>query len=134
MSKILPTYNFEVGNGVVMPKLDSFRHTLKNLAPGKYALIVKPVKPSRSLNQNRLFWMWCTVIGDEIGYEPDEVKLLLQEKFLREPLQDGTMVTKGTSSLNTKEFTEFLDKVDRWSLEFHNITLPTPEFLGLLDE
>lgn len=79
--------------------------------------------------------MWCTVIADELGYDkPEYVKLELQEMFLRDALPNGKMVTRGTSDLNKKEFKEFLDKVNRWALEFGNITLPTPEFLGLLEE
>lgn len=134
--KIESVYQFTVGDGkAYLPKLDAFRHTLKNLKPGKYALIVKKIEKKRTVPSNRLLWMWLTVIANEIGYDdPDDIKLELQEMFLREPNKKGVMVTKGTSSLNTKDFTVFLEKVERWAQEFHNITLPSPAMLGLIEE
>jgi len=100
-----------------------------------WSVDIKPYKKNRSLAQNSLLWLWMGFIAKELGYdEPDDIYEEMVAKFL--PLieyrgLDGEMKQKrrGTSKLKTKEFTEFLEKVDRFSVSFLGIILPSPSDL-----
>lgn len=95
----------------------------------------KPYKKNRSIAQNKLMWKWFKEIGDELGHDnTDVVYADMVEMFLL--LIDYTGLDgkpkqrrQGTSKLTTKEFTEFLEKVDRFSVSFLGIILTSPEDL-----
>jgi hypothetical protein len=93
---------------------------------------IKPYKKNRSLAQNKLMWEWFTVIGNDIGYTEKEMYYLMTDKFLPEIEYtglDGEIKKRrqGTSSLKVKEFTVFLEHVDRWAVSEMGIILPCPE-------
>lgn len=46
---------------------------------------IKEIKPKRSLDQNSLFWLWCTCIQEETGIDKTEVYLLYRAIFLTKP-------------------------------------------------
>jgi len=39
------------------------------------------IKTNRSQQQNKYWWVCMTVIGDELGYLPEEVSILIKDKF-----------------------------------------------------
>ena len=90
---------------------------------------------TRSQQQNRLYWSWCSLLGDFLGYSKDDTALLLQEKFLgRHEFTNkaGTVDISqvlGTSKLKTKEFAEYLEKVEIFSANECNFVMPRPEDL-----
>ena len=93
----------------------------------------KPYKKNRSLSQNKLYFMWMKVIGDSIGYTSEEMHAIMADKFLTTEFVEygGNKIKrdKSTSRLNTKEFTEYLEKIDRWAAGEMGIVLPSPEDL-----
>ena len=90
----------------------------------------KPYKKNRSLSQNKLYFMWMKVIGDSIGYTSEEMHAIMADKFLTTEFVeyggDKIKRDKSTSKLNTKEFTEYLEKIDRWAASEMGIVLPSP--------
>lgn len=98
-----------------------------------WTMEIRPYKKNRTLAQNSLLWLWMEFIAKELGYDnPEDVYEELGDKFL--PVVeyrgfDGTMKQKriGSSKLKTKEFTEFLEKIDRFCVNFFGIILPVPE-------
>lgn len=118
-------------------KIDST--TTKEMAINKIKLLniekpwimeLKLYKKNRSLAANRLYWLWIKAIGDEIGYESDELHAIMADKFLPDEVVEygGKQIKKdkSTSRLNTKEFTEYLEKVDRFAASELGIVLPSP--------
>jgi len=92
---------------------------------------VKEWKNSRSLQQNRLYWEWLTIIGNEIGYTKEELHEVLLHEFAPvvtytglngKPIQKRVR----TSAMNTKQMAEYLDAIDRFAAE-QSISLPQPE-------
>jgi hypothetical protein len=86
----------------------------------------------RSNQQNRWFWAWANLTAEHTGMTPMEV----HDEWLREcgeyvevkTLRGGViMAPKGTSQMNTVEFTEFLDKVHAYTLDGCDLDLPFPE-------
>lgn len=92
---------------------------------------IKPYKKNRSLAQNKLYWKWITCIGDEIGYTSDELHAIMADKFLLDEIIEygGKEIRKdkSTSRLTTKQFTEYLEKIDRFASAELGIVLPSPE-------
>lgn len=86
------------------------------LEPGHIEEItIRPYEKLRSLRQNNLYHGWATDIGRQLGNPPKAQKLALQAHILGyESIQgfSGPVTNiRGTSDLNTKEFSEFLDGV-----------------------
>ena len=94
-------------------------------------MILELRKPKRSLEQNRYYWAVLTDISEQVvpgrAYEPSVWHEYLRALFLPErmvELPDGSvkMVEASTSELRVNEFTEYLEKVIKWSAE-HEVKL-----------
>lgn len=126
---------------IIFNSVKAFNSDLKDFKDGqKIWIIVEKYHAQRSLSQNSLLHVWLGIIAEEMGVDDiEEPKYYLKEKFLKVPLTDKNgneiadengevmMVVKDTSALNKLEFGEFMDKVNRWALEFLNCSLPQPE-------
>jgi len=97
---------------------------------------VTKYKQRRSLNQNALFHKWMEVVsiryGESTGnyYSPEMWKIFFKELFLgyETCVINGTEVRrlKSTADCDTKQKSEFMEKIDHYcGSEFH-IFLPTP--------
>lgn len=96
----------------------------------------KPSGNLRSDPQNKYYW-GCVVqiLSDELGYTLDEIHEMLKRKFLKviftvKNKRTGDIEfienTKSTSSLDTKEWEEFMTKVREWSSINLDIFIPEP--------
>lgn len=96
-----------------------------------WSIDIKLYKKNRTAAQNRLMWKWLTCIGDDIGYTENEMYDIMVDKFLPDEFIEyaGKQVkkNKSTSRLNTKEFTVYLEKIDRFAAAELGIVLPSPE-------
>ena len=94
---------------------------------------IKLHKKKRSLPQNRLMWMWLHCIKDETGNSVDSLYQYFCSQYLpwNGELVFGTEVHTigGSSQLNTKEFTDFLDNI-KVEMAEQGIYLPQPNDLG----
>ena len=91
------------------------------------AITLKPYKNPRTLSQNAMFHAWCRelsawVIKRDPSYTPDNVKLLLKQKFLgTESIKVGKTVIENqlrhTSKLDTGEMHNFMNEVYYWAFE-----------------
>jgi len=82
---------------------------------------IKPFKHTRSLDQNERYWKMITEIGNHIGYEKDEMHELMAYKFLSEEKKignDDIVKIKSTSSLTTKEMSEYQDRIESWAIDY----------------
>ncbi len=90
-------------------------------------------KEKRSLDQNALMWMLLQVLSDYTGDTTDDLHERLKVSFLgverRTVKGIDLVVPKSTASLNTKEFTEYIDKIYLLG-ETLNIKLPLPSHYG----
>lgn len=86
----------------------------------------------RSNQQNRLLWLWCTIIAEHTGTSPDVVKGIAQKMFLTveetiEATGEVFQRVKGTSELDTFEMKKFLDELHLWATEYFGCDLPLPD-------
>lgn len=125
------SYQFSVGDGkFYMPYVDAFRMSLKKLPKGEYVLLVKLIEENRTKNQNATYWLWLTVIADETGHNPEEIHEYLKHKFLLCHDKKYPYV-RSTTKLTTKEFSEYMQRIETWATEELNVSLPDPNLHGL---
>jgi hypothetical protein len=95
---------------------------------------IKEHKKQRSNNQNALYWSWLTIIGKDLGYTSEELHEALKAKILgviERKTVFGNIVNepRSTTSLTTKEFTEYLNSVETFAMGL-GIRLPQPAHYG----
>lgn len=88
-------------------------------------VIIREHRSSRSLAQNRLMWAWnkqiATYIEETSGeiHSDEAIHAYLKQTFL--PMQVATVrgevvrERKSTAKLNTKEMSEYMEKIDMWA-------------------
>ena len=94
---------------------DKFKNLPKELRQRRHVMEIKEYKKNRSKMQNAYMWaVVYDIISKETGYEPDEVHQLFGEKFLSYENKGKTFV-RSTTTLNTKEMEQYLEKVRRFA-------------------
>jgi hypothetical protein len=97
----------------------------------KYVLTFKRYRKMRSVKQNKLYWSWMNLLEKETGTEKEDIHNYFSGLFLRyrevKVMGETKLRKVSTTELDTKEFTEYLDKV--WLLvnDKLEIQLPLPE-------
>lgn len=90
------------------------------------------VKPTRSNQQNRYYWLFLGIIERETGQNADDIHEWAKRKFLPPRFAtingDEIKIPASTTDLNKNDFTEYLDKI---AAEV-GIALPDPEAAGYL--
>jgi hypothetical protein len=105
----------------------------------KAVIEIKEDKDSRSVKQNRLYWMWLKVIEDETGQpkvdflEGGKWSKGLHTRFKcdyldKEFYADGSMKIPSTKKLKVKDFAAYLERIDMEIAQL-GIMLPRPDDL-----
>lgn len=85
------------------------------LEDGEYYFEIKPTGV-RSSTQNNYYWRIIDILSEELGYTKDEMHLTIKNHFHIESTKD----------LTTKEFSDFVERLVRWSAIELNIVIPDP--------
>ena len=114
---------------LILNNKQQFKDQLVELEGKEVVIKITERNNNRTKDQNSLFWKWVEIISNETGYTKEETKELISYKFLKRERVDEEGYTetylRGTSTLNKKEFNEFMNEVSFWSNSTLNITLPT---------
>lgn len=122
-------------------EIEKVRSYLMSLSLDKPVIItIDEYVKNRTNAQNRLMHQWFNKISEHYfltageAYAPLAWKEMLKEKFLgfdMIEMPDGSVkaITKHTSDCNTKELTEFLEKVDYYAVTELGLMLPKPDDL-----
>jgi hypothetical protein len=105
------------------------------LPDGKqYTVEIKRKREKRTIDQNRLYWLWLSCIMDETGEHKDALHeffksyfLGVTENFVFDKYQ--VVIPNSTTKLNTKEMTDYLERVQQFANVELGIVLPNPEDL-----
>lgn len=112
---------------------DRFKKHLARLK-GIISLTIKERKKIRTIPQNSLYWLWITIIGDELGYDKEEMHATFKAMYNSEikyitNKQTGevieTHIVRSTTVMNVVEFVEYMEKIERFAAEM-GIILPQP--------
>jgi hypothetical protein len=124
-----------VRDGEIRPEdSGALRYRLKWLNGKRVYVTVSESRPKRSDRQNRYLWACYKLVSDWSGYESEEIHELFKAMFL--PTTEITLagesrfITGSTASLNSKEFSEYVEKMRRWCAE-QRLNIPSPEEWGV---
>lgn len=130
-----PIFYGDVVNGKLkLHKQNLFTEYLKGLN-GLVSLKLEKKRSIRSLPQNNLYWVWLTILGDEIGYTKDELHDIFGVKYRSEKRYIANKETgeaievtyiRSTTTFNKMEMSEYMMKIEKNASEL-GIILPTPE-------
>lgn len=113
---------------LIWKNLEDVKKFMKSLPTGKYMIKISEYVDTRSIDQNRYYWKLLEIIGNEIGYEPEEMHEVYKFKFLRKTFEDknGNLVkgVMSTTKLNIEEFKEYIEKIKRHVRLSLQITIP----------
>ena len=129
------TIRFIKKDGEVQHKqniLNNLESALNLIANGAYILTIKKEVKKRTLDQNKLFWLWATCISHETGTEINDIHDYYCALYLRRTATingNDRVVISGTSKLNTAQFTDFLNKIQADAAIEFGIRLPSPDDL-----
>ncbi len=110
--------------------LDMWLDTISN---GNYVMTVERVQKPRSNQQNKLMWVWFSIIAQAWSeatgrtFTPQIVHDAYCQLFLPITLPNGNTLPGETKKLTSEQFTEFLEKVRADAAAEYGITLPDPD-------
>ncbi|MFA5403294.1 MAG: hypothetical protein WC318_07370 [Candidatus Omnitrophota bacterium] len=116
---------------VVFKDTNSIASYLSSLEGKSVQVVIKTWRKSRTNQQNR--WYWRCVVGipaEYYGYLPEEMHDAFKLIFLRCHDEGKPEMLKSTTSLTTKEFSDYCEKCRQWCAE-HDIVIPDPETVDL---
>ena len=87
----------------------------------------------RSNPQNSYLWaVPYRMIADETGNDVDSIHHYMAGMFLSKKTSCPIDKVRSTTKLTTVEFSEYIEKIIRWSAEFLSMYIPLPEEEDLL--
>lgn len=97
----------------------------------QWSVSILLLKSKRSIDQNKLYWVWLGIIESETGTFKDELHEYFKERFLgftiRKVFESEVKIINSTTKLNTKEFTTYLESIRVFVSQELGITLLTPD-------
>lgn len=95
---------------------------------------IKTRKKNRSVQQNSYYWgVVLKTISDYTGYETEDLHNHFKYHFLKKKV--GNLDTfKSTTMLDSREFSDYIDKIIRFSSQVLGLAIPSPEDYGFYEE
>lgn len=124
---------------IVLIDREQFVTDIKKHIKTNIVLICKVYKSDRrSIQQNRYYWGIVIPFFQSqlknLGYklEPDEMHDYLKIKFNGREIYDvesneAIKVPQSTAQLSKQEFNEFIERIDKFSIEYFNSPLPSKD-------
>lgn len=124
--------NGRIGN------IDEFRSIMNSLKDGHYKVEIRDAR-KRSIPQNSYYWgVVIPYVKEglrEAGYEevqtPMDAHEVLKHIHLRRRIVshstgDVIDIADSTAALKIPEFNDYIEKICRWSVEYLNVVIPSP--------
>lgn len=107
------------------------KNDVKHFIGKRIHITIEKLKSTRSIQQNRLWWLYVGIISKELGYDKDEMHEILKFKFLKkekvDPVSGEVFEYIGsTAKLGKMEFSDMVSDLIRWAAQTFDITLPLP--------
>ena len=116
---------------------DRWKALLEHMEGKPIEVSLGRLRANRSLKANAYLWSIYRLIAQETGEDEYRIHALMKGMFLpleRLELPNGeTVTTLGTTTtLDSKAFGEFIDKIKVWASSELGIRVPEPEQVGAL--
>jgi hypothetical protein len=132
MRYLAPIFKAKIENGkLVIENKKLFEVYLYGLNDKEVEVIIRKPKKHRSLKQNAYYWgVVIPLVAREMGeIELEETHDFMRNKFLRKGIDikgKRYEITRGTSSLSTVEFEDYLEKCRVWANLALQLNIPLP--------
>ena len=126
------TYYSNVKDGKLQKNVSlQIAEEIKHFEGKRVEITVQKLKSTRSTQQNRLWWLYVTIIAKEIGYDKNEMHEILKFKFLKKEKVDERTgeifeYIGSTAKLNKSDFADMVTDLIRYAAETFDIILPLP--------
>jgi hypothetical protein len=126
------TYYSNVKDGKLQKNVRiQIANELKEFEGQRIEIKIQKLKSIRSHQQNRLWWLYMTILSNDTGYTKDEIHEICKFKFLKrskvvEKTGEVLEYIESTAKLNKSEFADMVSELIRWSAESLDIVLPLP--------
>jgi len=100
---------------------------LSKLITSGHKIELKHIRKNRSNWQNSWFHAVVKQVSEFTGYEIEEAKDIIKRKGGLAYKKKGHIFLKSTSSLDTKEFADFMEKIIRVCAKELDLVIPDPE-------
>lgn len=128
MSDYIGFFKIDDRGTTIWKDLNQIKKYIHDLESGKYMIKISSYVEERSIDQNKYYWKLVEIIANELGYEKQEMHEVLKYKFLQKTIEDtnGNLVkgVKSTSTLNIREFTEYINNIKFFIEQELSINLP----------
>ena len=81
---------------------------------------------SRTLEQNKKYWMYLKIISEFTGYTKEELHFILASEFIPYEVkykEQTIIMPKSTTSLTVQEFMIYLEQIRLWAFQEFEIIL-----------
>lgn len=114
-----PLFRGKVEKGrLVLDRREQFKALIESLEGQKIEIVLRERRAARSDQANRYYHgVVVSMIGEYLGYDKVECHEVLKEKF----------GIKSTTTLNAKEFQEYITKVVRFAASEFGLNIPDPD-------
>jgi len=134
MKQPTPIWRGKVQHGKIQLERRADFAALKMRMEGQeIELVLRKFRRQRSLQANSYYWgVVVPILGEHIGYDAEEMHDALKQRLLRdhEHEVDGFAKVKSSASLNTAEFSEYVEQCRRLAAEM-GVYIPSPNEVGL---
>lgn len=105
---------------------------IEQLPDGKpFEVSITRKRERRTLDQNRLYWLWLGAISAECGHTPDELHAYFKAKYLARKsvavFGEQAVLDVTTRDLTKEQMTAYLERVQAFAASELAIPLPNPE-------
>jgi len=112
----------------VIPLIGQYLRNLDCTKP--QSVVISDNKETRRSQQNRLYWKWVSIIGNELGYERQEMHDTLVFRLLgmvdKVILGKPVCMLASTHDMSVADFSDYMERVSRFAAEM-NIKLPAED-------
>lgn len=107
---------------------------IEELPSGKvYDINVTLHRERRTLDQNRLYWLWLAAISAECGHTSEELHAYFKAQYLTHRtalvFDEPTPMEVSTRALSKEEFTAYIERIQAFAGSELGLRLPNPEDL-----
>lgn len=126
------TYYSNVKDGKLQKNVSlQIAEEVKHFEGKRVEITIQKLKSTRSAQQNRLWWLYVTIMAKEVGYTKEEMHEILKFKFLKKEKVDEKTgeifeYIGSTTKLSKSEFADMVTDLIRFAAETFNIVLPLP--------
>lgn len=126
----VPTFRGRIENGKIrLVERDKFAHLIDNFEGNEIVISLKKFRRGRSTAQNAYYWgVVVKVFADFCGYgeeDHDGLHETFKAKFLMRHTDWPVPVVGSTTTLDTAQFTEYIENVRRFCAEY-GCPIPDP--------